>query len=49
VENTTSIFRNKEYAKQETNTKQAAHRCCMLQAGLFLGLLFNSENGGNIF
>jgi hypothetical protein len=39
-----SIFRVEEYAKQEIGMKQAATRSDFL-----LGLLFDSEDGGDMF
>jgi hypothetical protein len=43
-EHVASIFRFEEQAKQETSMKQAKFR-----AGFLLRLLFNPEDGGEIF
>jgi hypothetical protein len=45
-EHITSIFRNEEQVKQETNMNQG---CCLLDVGFLLGLVFNPEDGGDVF
>jgi hypothetical protein len=45
-----SIFRAEKYTKQETSIRLAASKaCCVLCADFLLGLLFNPENGGDMF
>jgi hypothetical protein len=49
--NIATIFRVKGQTRQETNMKCAASRAvaCLLYAGFLFGLLFDSEDGGDMF
>jgi hypothetical protein len=43
------IFRVVQQTKQETNMKQAGSTICLLHAVFLLGLLFNHEDGSDMF
>jgi hypothetical protein len=44
-----SIFRVEDQAKQATRINQAENKaCCLLHDGFLLGLIFDTEDGGNM-
>jgi hypothetical protein len=47
-EHAASIFTIEEQAKQEISMKQRS-ACCLLHPGFLLALLFNPEDGDDIF
>jgi hypothetical protein len=47
-EHIASIFRDEEYADQETSVKAGGQQGCS-HSGSFLGLFFDPEDGGDMF